>query len=169
MNRAEIVESLTDVIVELTPGDRELAERIAGAVWPLVVEAQASALVEASRSVTEHFDDLATMKRIGPVGVNDEYLAARARSSAFSESLPSSKGYLELMFARDYCLSRAKALSGAESHGGDSVPDRSTSAGDRRTGGLSGNQRLRDNNMWAFGYEAGYVAGQREERAREKR
>ncbi len=86
------VERIADVVVEFVPGDRELAERIAGAVW--------------------------------------------------------------------------ERLRGVESHGGDSVPDRAASAGDRRTEPLSGNQTLRDNNMWAFGYEAGYVAGQQFERAR---
>lgn len=86
------VERIADVVVDFVPGERELAERVARAVW----------------------------------------------------------GH----------------LCGDESHGGDSVPDRAASAGDRRTEPLSGSQRLRDNNMWAFGYEAGYVAGQQFERAR---
>lgn len=91
MSAAEI-ERLTDVIVEHTPGDRETAERIAGAVW-------------------EH-------------------------------------------------------LRGAESHGEASVPERAVRAGDRRTGSARGSQRLRDNNMWACGYEAGDVEGQQFERGR---
>ena len=41
------IEGLTDVIVEHTPGDRLLAERIAGAVWRAEAEVKAEALREA--------------------------------------------------------------------------------------------------------------------------
>lgn len=47
MSAADI-EGLTDQIVEYTPGERGLAERIARGIWPLVVEAQARVLVEAA-------------------------------------------------------------------------------------------------------------------------
>lgn len=121
---ARDIERLTDVIVELTPGDRELAERIAGAVWRAEVEFKAEALRAAAEAITTHFADLAAMKRIGPVGVNDEYLAARARSTAFSDSLPPSKGYRELMFARDFLRDRAGALSASTDDGGTGRPER---------------------------------------------
>ena len=100
------IEGLTDQIVEYTPGERDLAERIARGIWPLVVEAQERALVEAADAI----------------GTPEEAI----------EIALGGIGYVE-----DFLRRRAEALKGDESHGGDSVPDRSTSAGDRRTGGLS--------------------------------
>lgn len=100
------VERIADVVVEFVPGERDLAERIARGIWPLVVEAQASALVEVADAI----------------GTPEEAI----------EIALGGIGYVE-----DFLRRRAEALRGDESHGGHSVPDRSTSAGDRRTGGLS--------------------------------
>lgn len=42
------VERIADVVVEFVPGDRELAERIAGAVWGAEAEVKAEALRDAA-------------------------------------------------------------------------------------------------------------------------
>ena len=153
------VERIADVVVEFVPGDRELAERIAGAVWehlsipPLMVmpgiDQDPEQFAEAMRkwrpvlTVPERDDD-AIRAEAYTDAADEVHREARWQQEQTLRRIPMDRaGAVERFLMVERILrDRADALRDAESHGGDSVPGRAASAGDRRTGGLRGTSGL---------------------------
>lgn len=121
------VERLTDVIVELLPGQRELSERVARVVWRAEAEVKAEALREFAEYVTRVGEDGKCIRSETQGWWGDAHNDLRT-------ILAMHDGWMGGRSAHDLLANvindRADALSGAESHGGGFRADRSARAGE---------------------------------------